>query len=541
VIDRRRWLVAAGAMLVAAACGSPDAPRFRRAGGQPHDGGTLRFSVMGAAPTLDPTATDNEISYLVMHAIFDTLVDFSPTGIGLVPRLAARIQISPDGLVYRFELRPDIVFSDGVPITAAHFKYSLERALAPGSQFGQYLSDIVGASDVRRGAAKSCAGITALDDRVLEIRLETMNVALLEILTMPFATPQRREHVEQKADLLRRDPDATGPFKLESWDEGTRIVLRRNPRYFDTTRAHLDAIELRENVPRDTQFQLFERGELDTAENLAAPDLFYVLGAPAWQPYVYRVPTMNTFGSRMNVRVKPFNDRRVRQALNYALDKRHTARLLSGTTTAAHGILPPAMLGYAPDLAPYPHDVAKARALLAEAGYPDGFVAEYFTQSDEETEKVATSLQSDLAEVGVRLELRTSSPAAFETAIARPDGPPFSYISWGADFPDPSNFLEPNFRGSPHGEKNNSFYANPELDQLLEAARRSPDPAARAALYRRAEHILYEDVPWIWDYHRVSTEVVQPYVQGYTPHPIWRRDYTSAWLDLDPDGKPVPR
>ena len=109
-------------------------------------------------------------------------------------------------------------------------------------------------------------------------------------------------------------------------------MLRRNPHYFDPARAHLDAIVMLENIPSDTQFQMFERGELDTVDKLAAPDYLFVVTEPAWRPYVQTAVGMNAFGSRMNVQVKPFDDRRVRQALNYALDKGHTARLLNGTT-----------------------------------------------------------------------------------------------------------------------------------------------------------------------------------------------------------------
>src|SRR5204862_806334 len=144
----------------------------------------------------------------------------------------------------------------------------------------------------------------------------------------------------------------------------------------------------------------------------------------------------NAFGSRMNVTKKPFDDRRVRQALNYALDKGHTARLLNGTTVPSHGILPPGMLGRDPGLAPYPHDVARARALLAEAGYPGGFDVEYITTGDEETQRVAGSLQSDLAEAGIRLRIVVMSWATWQTAIGQPDGPALSFTSWTADFPD---------------------------------------------------------------------------------------------------------
>ncbi len=533
------------ALLVAGCAPTDRGPKFRPAGATtPRDGGTLRFAVKDQVRTLDPMIADDEFGYFMLHPLFDTLVDFSPK-LEIVPRLATSWKISPDGRQYTFELRPDITFSDGVPITAAHVKYSLERTLgAQDSPFTQYLGDIEGAHDIIDGRATVCAGILTPSDHQVVIRLAQPNPALLDIFAMPFTTPQRAEHVAAAGDQLRRRPDATGPFMLESWDEGNRVVLKRNPHYFDPVRAHLDAIVMLENVPRDTQFEMFERAEIDAAEKLAAPDYLFVMSEPAWLPYVHRSPAMNVYGSRMNVQVKPFDDRRVRQALNYALDKRHTQRLLNGTTVPAHGILPPGMFGRDPGLEPYPHDVAKARALLAEAGYPDGFDVEYVTTNDEETEKVAGSLQNDLAEAGVRLHITVMSFAAWQTVIGQPEGAAFSFASWTADFPDPTDFFDTLFDSrsiTSANSSNNSFYRNPELDALLDEARREPDLLKRKALYRRAEHILYDDAPWIWDYHRLTTEVTQPYVRDYELHPIWQRDYTSAWLDVGPGGTPVAR
>ena len=537
-------------LLALLGCSPPDrGPRYRAAGATtPRAGGTLRFAVAEPVASLDPAIAYDEMSYYAVHALFDTLVDYAPDGLVLVPRLAARWELSDDGLVYTFELRPGIAFSDGTPITSRDLEYGLERVLAMAdSPFTALLADIDGAAAMTEHRATTCAGIIAAADRTLVIRLARKNPAFLAILAMPFATPQRAAHITAAGDQLRRRPDATGPFELVRWDEGDRIELRRNPHYYDPTRAHLDGIVMLENIPRDTQFQMFERGELETAEKLAAPDFLFVMSEPAWQPYVHRSIAMNAFGSRMNVQRKPFDDRRVRQAFNYALSKAHTARLLNGTTVASHGILPPGMLGRDPELAPYPHDVARARRLLAEAGYPDGLDVSYATPNDEETQKVAASLQSDLAEAGIRVHLEVMAFATFATAVTDPAGPPFSFTSWIADYPDPINFFEQRFHSrsikpaATGGTTNDSFYGNPALDAVLDAAHQSIDPAVRAARYREAERILYDDVPWIWDYHRITTEVLQPYVRGYAPHPIWIRDYTSAWLDLGPGGARVAR
>ncbi|MCX5745688.1 MAG: ABC transporter substrate-binding protein [Proteobacteria bacterium] len=507
-----------GALVACGACRAPDRGPHERAGrATPRDGGTLRVASTNAVVTLDPTYALEDASMFAIHAMTATLVDYEPAtadpavGARVVPGLAERWDVSPDGLAYTFALRAHLAYADGSPIVAADVRAALERARAtPDSPFGVYLANV--------------AQVTAPDARTLTIRLTTRDVAFLDVLAMPFTAPRSA-----------RDPElASGPFVLASWDRGQRLVLARNPHYWNAARVHLARIVLVENVPRDVQFLMFEAGELDAAERLSAADHAWLADQPAWQPYVHRRALMNAYGSRMNVRQKPFDDRRVRQALNYALDKSHTVKLLAGTGVASHGVLPPGLFGRDDTLAPYPHDPARARALLAEAGYPDGFDVDYAVMNDDEAVRLATSLQADLAEVGVRVHLSVTAFSTYATILGRADGTPLAKASWLGDFPDPSSFFDALFhsRGIADDNATNwSFYENRELDALLDAARREPDEAQRAAMYRRAERIVYDDAPWIWDYHQQLVEVVQPYVRDYEPHPVWQRDYTSAWLD----------
>jgi oligopeptide transport system substrate-binding protein len=542
------------AIVVLAACGSPDrGPKFRAAGNAtPHEGGTLRFSTKDQIRTLDPAIAYDEVSAIPIHAIFETLVDYEPSsevndaaGMHIVPRLAESWELSPDARIYSFTLRPDLVYSDGSPLVAADISYSLERAMTkPDSPFGPFLLGIAGASDVIAGKVPHAEGIVVTNPRTITIHLTEPNAAFIYVMTMSFAAPQRADHVTKVGDQIRRQTLGAGPFVVAKWDEGERIVLERNPHYWDRTRVHLDALEMRENVPRDTQFLMFERGEIDTAVQLSAPDYLWVIDQREWKPYVHHRAVMNAYGSRFNVRRKPFDDRRVRQALNYALDKVHTIKLLNGAAVPSHGLLPPGMFGRDQALLPYPHDPARARALLAEAGYPHGFDTDYVVMNDEEAEKLAGSLQGDLAEVGVRVHISVMSFATYVTAIGKPDGPAFSKATWIGDYPDPTNFFDARFHSrmiAKQNSNNDSFYTNPELDMLLDQARGETDPQARATMYHRAERILYEDAPWIWDYHQMITEVLQPYVRGYSLHPVWLRDYSSAWLDVAADGQRVSR
>ncbi|MEO8843939.1 MAG: peptide ABC transporter substrate-binding protein [Kofleriaceae bacterium] len=533
------------ALLLLIACNPPDrGPRFHAAGSTtPRNGGTLRFAVKDQIRTIDPVIAYDEVSAYPVHAVYETLVDYEPavrgddaSGLQLVPHLATRWEVSPDGLGYHFWLRDGITFSDGTPVVAGDFVYSLEHALkTPRSPFGPFLSDIAGSADVVANHAEHCSGITTPNDRELVIQLATPNMAFLEILAMSFTSPQQRKFVERVGANIQHESLGTGPFVVADWEQGRRIVLARNPRYWDASAIHLDQIEILENVRRDTQFLMFENGELDAAEKLSSPDYLWLIDQKAWAPYVQNRVLMNAYGSRMNVTKPPFDDRRVRQAMNYAVDKDHDVKLLNGAAVASHGILPPGMFGRDATIAPYPYDPAKARRLLAEAGYPFGFSTTYTIMADDEAERLAGSLQSDLEKVGIHIDVQVLSYATYVTTIGLKDhGADFAKATQLADFPDPTNFLDVRFASSAiqdENSNNDSFYSNPVLDTLLGAARGEPDRAKREAMYHRAERILYDDAPWIWEYHQAMTEVIQPYVAGYSVHPIWIRDYSRAWLD----------
>jgi ABC-type transport system substrate-binding protein len=534
-----RWLAAAALVI---ACGEIDrAPAWRDpvAGEAPRRGGVLRTATKDALLTLDPRRANDELSIYVIHLIFDGLLGYAPASTTLVPRLAEALpELLDGGLRYRLRLRAGLRYGDGEPIRAADFKRALEAVLHDDqSSYRDVLAtSIAGAKEAGDGP---CEGIVAVDDRTLEIRLHEPSAAFVHVLAMPYAAPLSERQAALPDAERRRAPLASGPYELVEWDEGRRLELRRRPHYDDPERQYLDGIVVLENVTRDLQFMMFERGDLDLVERLAAPDALWLESQAAWRPYVKSRSLLNAYGSRMDTTVAPFADVRVRRALNYAVHKGHIEKLLAGTATASHGILPPGALGRDDTLPPYPYDPAKARALLAEAGYPDGFATTYYTFADDEASKLALSLQHDLAQVGVRVRLVVESQNTLYTDIGVRAGPtPFSWIGWIADSADPASLFDPFASSSidDHHSTDNTFYSNPALDALLAAARAETDRDRRAALFRRADQILHDDAPWIWGYHQGITEVTQPYVHTVGPHPVWVHDYTGVWL-----GAKVPR
>ena len=267
--------------------------------------------------------------------------------------------------------------------------------------------------------------------------------------------------------------------------------------------------------PDHASFLEFEAGEIDSVMELSTPDYLWLVRNPAWSPHILRAPGMNVIGARMNVTRPPFDDKRVRQALNYAVNKDKLIKVLNGRAEASHGMLPPPMMGYNARLEPYPHDPDKARKLLAEAGYGDGLTVDYATISG--NEKITQSMQADLAQVGVEMNIQVMSGPALMGSWGSPGGIPFSWAGWLADYPDPANFFDSSFHSrmiKDEHSTNTSFYSNSELDALLDRARWESDPQVRRQLYEKVEKILYDDAPWIWSHHLAYVEVRQPYVHG---------------------------
>jgi ABC-type transport system substrate-binding protein len=232
----------------------------------------------------------------------------------------------------------------------------------------------------------------------------------------------------------------------------------------------------------------------------------------------------------LNTQKKPFDDRRVRQAFNYAINKEDSVRLAGGRAVVANGFLPPYVPGHDPHRPPYPHDPARARALLAEAGYASGLAVTYTTLRDDLAQKLAHSIQADLAEVGVRVDIEQLTFPAYLDAMSRGELS-FAFLGWSMDFPDPWDFLEVKFHGRMIGSTNETKYDNPEVDRLLDAARAEPDRSKRLDLYRRAEDLIYADCPAVWHNFPVAVDVWQPVVRGAGRHPVRGLFFRDAWFD----------
>jgi peptide/nickel transport system substrate-binding protein len=515
-----RALVLLLAVLLAGCTGS--------AGGTPA-GPYLRLADQDDVPTLDPARGYDTASWEFEAMLFNTLIDYDDDST-LVPELATDWEISADSLLYMFHLRHDVHFTNGRPLVAADVRSSIERVLSPRTQSpgAEFFRGIEGAEQCRAAQCR-VSGIETPDDYTIRFRLRDFDPLFLHKLAMPFAAAVPAEEVERWGEDFARHPVGTGPFMLQEWRSGQSLLLVRNPRYFVPGIPRLAGVLRLVGVNDDLAWLKYDSGQLDVA-NIPPPEFPRVMREARYQPLLRHVTTMRTQYVGMNCRIAPFTDRRVRQALNFAVNKEKLLRLINNRGVIAKGFLPPNIPGYNPDVAGYGFDAQRARQLLTEAGYGAGFDTTLWARWDDTTSRLAQSVQQDLAEVGVRAQIKAIAWGPFLEAVRSPDLVPLFFLGWEADFPDPSNFLEVLLHSKYIGTNNDTNYSNPEVDGLLDQAAHTTDSAARFALLRAVEVRASADAPWVFLYHPVSYAVVNPRVRGFQLHPLRPARFERVWL-----------
>jgi ABC-type transport system substrate-binding protein len=521
------WLVAAAAAtLVVGGCRS-EAPAVPL----PPAARVLHLAIQDDIPTLDPAAGYDTASWAFEQMIFDTLVRYSDGGVSLIPDVATDWQSSPDARLFTFHLRHDVRFTNGRRVTAADFRYEIERVLNPAtrSKGMEYFREIDGADSFAAGRTRELTGVATPDDWTIVFHLTAPDPIFVQKLAMPFAAAVPREVVERWGEDFTSHVVGSGPFKLAQWIGGQRLVLTRNPDYFITGVPRVDAIVEQIGVNEELQWLKFEAGDID--ESIIPPaEFLYVMKTPRLRAQTENVVDLATYYVAMNCQMKPFNDIRVRRAFNYAVDKRKIIALLNGRGVIAHGVLAPGLPGYNSDLKGYPYDPDRARRLLEEAGLSKDFTATIWMRADRTEMMLGQSIQQDLALVGVHVTLKPVAWGPLLEAVRQPDTAELANLGWEADFADPQNFLQVLLSRVQWGANNDSFYSNPEVDRLLSEAAPLTDLKQRYALYDRAEQIAVADAPWVFLYNPVSYVILQPWVHDYVLNPMRPTRLDRVWL-----------
>jgi ABC-type transport system substrate-binding protein len=512
-------------------------------GGAGPESRTLRFAYRTDFKSMDSAECFDASATQLMRLLHQGLLDCDDT-MTLVPWLAAAMpEVSADKTTYTFRIRRGVRFANGRELVAEDFAYALERLFepatrSPGRSFLRNLrgSEAFGrarAEDARRqgvGPGKRAAeptrleGARALDRYTLRLELDKPDLAFLWLLALPYTYPVPREEVERYGEEFYRHPCGTGPFVLKEWQRDLRLRFERNPFYAGPARPGFDAVEILIGYDEMTQTMMFERGELDLL-NVPLADLVRLTRDPRRRPQVRSLLLQETEFLCMNCEMEPFTDRRVRQAVCHAINRERVVQFTAGAGVPANGLVPPGVFGYDPRRKGYDYDPERARRLLAEAGYPNGFKVDLWYPSDVPLwAQICQVVHQDLKQVGIEATPKEVAYTVFNDATARRGAVAFSMFGWTEDYPDASDFLGTMCDGTritDEGCTNSAFYDNDTVNGLLHDAAVATDEARRAALYRRAEDLVLEDAPLCVLVHPKEHRMCQPWVKGCTLHPMW--------------------
>ena len=477
-------------------------------------------------PTLDPHLTTDATSAQVIVEVFGGLVTID-RNLDVVPDLAESWDISADGRVYTFRIRPDAVFHDGKPVTAEDVRWSLERVTDPLTEapnVDQYLGDIVGVDAKLAGDVLEISGVRVINERTIEITIDASKSFFLAKMTYPTAFVLDRENIEANPKNWFRKPNGTGPFKMTEYKVGETLILSRHDAY------HLGPAKVAEVemiLSGGTSMLMYENDEIDIAGvGLADLDRLLEPSHSLNAELTRAAPSFSVQYIGLNVNEPPLDDVKVRQALNLAIDKREIATIVLGDQVVpAKGILPPGFPGFSESVSGYEFDPIKAKQLLLESKYGndlDNLPPITITTPGSFGANVSLDMEVVLAmwekNLGITTEFQQTEFATFLKDLNKRRFQMFD-IGWIADYPDPENFLDILFYSD--SSNNHTNYNNPEVDALLEKARVETDETLRFSIYNEVEQTILDDAPWIplW-YSGERYLLVKPNVHDYLLTPL---------------------
>lgn len=502
-------------------------------GCQGGSGATL--NLYGIDPiTLDPAVSGEMISHEYIQQIYNGLLrldeDLEPS-----PDIAERWEVSADGRTYTFYLRKDVRFQDGREVTASDCKYSLERACRPATgslTAATYLGDIVGVNEVIAGQREEISGVSVVDAHTLQVTIDAPKSYFLAKMTYPVAFVVDRNEAEVGGGWWR-EPNGTGPFRLQSWDKENRLILEKNE-YYHGEKAGVGTVvfQLWGGVPMN----MYETGEIDATD----VNINYIdkVADPAGNFYreLQIVPELSFSYIGFNHTRPPFDDVRLRQAFNMAIDKDKMVSLVfRDMMEGADGILPPGIPGFNENLRGLDFDVAAAKSLIADSTYGSVENLPPITITTMGWGGlVSNSLEAIVHEwrqnLGVEVTVRQLEPEQFLYNLKQEKDEMY-HLGWVADYPHPQDFLELLFRT---GEENNAGeYSNPAVDDILKQAGVELDYDASLALYQEAEQMLVEDAACIPLWFPRNYFLVKPYVSGYELTPMGYADLSRVSIERD--------
>lgn len=476
-------------------------------------GNEFRMNLGSEPPTLDWSLATDGVSITVIENIMEGLTHYDQN---LQPQsaIAKKWEVSDQGRTYRFYLREDVRWTDGRPVTAGDFEYAWKRLLDPktAAEYAYFLYDIVNAYEYNTGQLKNSSqvGVKALGSWTLEVHLKKPIIYFPSITTFMVTFPQRRDLIERYGDRWT-DPAylvTNGPFKLKEWKHEYKVVLEPNGDYFEG-RPRLDRVLMFVVNEPTTALTLYETGDLDMTRLPPEAITFYQRS-----PEYHRIPMLRGYYYGFNVEKAPFNDVKIRRAFSMAIDREQLPRVLKGGEIPTASWIPPGMFGHNPEIG-LKFDPQGAKRLLAEAGYPEGKgfprVAVMY-DTNPINNLIAENLQAQWQQnLNIQVNLENQEWKVFLKRL-KTDTPTIFRLGWGADYPDPDNFM---VLFTTQSGNNNTHWSNPHYDDLIAKAASEPDSRRRQQMYDEAQRILTEqDVAIMPLFVAAQNILIKPHVKG---------------------------
>ncbi|HNM46606.1 MAG TPA: ABC transporter substrate-binding protein [Candidatus Sumerlaeota bacterium] len=488
---------------------------------------TLVYGFGQTFKTFDPAKVVYAQEAAIIMQVQETLVVFDEN-LKLKGCLATSWETPDHCNSWVFHLRPNVKFHDGLPFTSDAVKFTFERILDPKT------------ASTRSRLWEEIAQIDTPDDLTVVFRLKAPNCVFPEKLVSSSASIPSPAAVQQLGEKYATNPVGTGPFKFVDWVPDVVIRMKKNHEHWNADNYHIENLEFRSVKENTTRFIELEQGVLDIAD-LEFPQVNVARKSSDIE--LQSVPQLSIRYVGFNTQKPPFSDRRVRQAANYAVNKDDLIKyMFFGVGEPAIGPIPSVLPGFNPNVHVYNYDPEKAKELLAEAGYPNGFDADFWTYEQGIYRSTADYVVESLRNVGINAKMKILDNGAYWDkfdAYITPDGKRYPtkegvfdiFVGGWVGGETVEGFLDPLFRSN--SNSNSSFYNNAEVDKLLVDYKTKESVEERLAIYRRLQEIIVEDAPWIFAFHGQLNTGVRKHVKGYRTNPSLL--YNLEGVTLEPE------
>lgn len=527
-------------MVVLAACSGGSKEDSKDTSGSKTDaikeGRTLVYARGADSVGLDPINIVDGESIRVTHAIFETLFEYD-ADLELQPKLATSYKTSEDGLTWTIELQNGIQFHDGTDFNADAVVFNFERWMDPDNEYHigdfPYYPFLYGG--FKGDPDHKIEYVKAINETTVEFKLTEKMAPFISFLAIPMFGIASPEAIIQHNDRFYENPVGTGPFEFESWNKNEQVVLKANENYHVENEPLLDKIIFTVVPDNSARLNALQSGEADIIDGMNPEDANTVEANDKLK--LIKRPSFTNGYMVFNTQMAPFDNVKVRQAINMAIDKQGIVdAFYNGYAEVSKSPLPPVLWGYNDDITDYAFDVEAAKKLLAEAGFPNGFKTEIWTMSNPrpyipQPMKVAEVIQSNLEAIGIEAAIQNFEWSTYLEKTGNGEHT-MALFGWTGVMADPDNFLYPNLSAT-NTEKpasNRAFYVNDEFTALLDEARTTFDQEERAVLYEKAQEIFHKDAPWVTLADTTPPIGLADYVEGFVAHPMENDDFAKIYL-----------